>query len=335
MMKSFKMMFFSTMIIGSLITISSNSWMGMWMGLEINLLSIIPLLSDNDSSHSTEASIKYFITQVTASNIILMAIICMFYNNDQIYNNYHLSMMIQLALFIKIGAAPFHSWFPEVMEGLTWNNCLIMLTWQKIAPMIILMSMISQEMLIYLVILMSATIGSIVGFNQISLRKILAYSSINHIGWMIAAMISTTSIWIIYFLIYTIISMNIILVFNLMKIKTISQIAMIFKNNKLSSLFFSMNFLSLGGLPPFMGFLPKWLTIQQLIFMNNYFIAIWLISLTLIAMFFYLRMSIIPMTIMSQMQLTKLSMKINFILYITNTVSLLALASIGFIFYPL
>nr|APX40590.1 NADH dehydrogenase subunit 2 [Cryptocephalus mystacatus] len=326
-------MFFTTMIMGSMITISSNSWMGMWIGLEINLLSIIPLLSANSRTNSAEASIKYFITQVTASNIILMAIICMFNNNEQMSNHFNLTLMIQSALFIKMGAAPFHSWLPEVTDGLTWINCLILLTWQKIAPMVMLMSVINQEMFIYVVILFSSSIGSLIGFNQISLRKIMAYSSINHMGWMIMAMLSNKSIWLIYFIVYSIISVYTIWIFNLMNVKNISQISSIFKS-KILLLFFSMNFLSLGGLPPFLGFLPKWLTIQQLIFTNNYIIALLMILLTLIAMFFYLRMSLIPMTILNQENLMKNSSSINFIVIFTNFISLIALTSAGFLVNP-
>nr|APX40954.1 NADH dehydrogenase subunit 2 [Cryptocephalus ramburii] len=328
------MTFFITMIMGSMITITSNSWMGMWIGLEINLLSIIPLLSENNQTNSAEASIKYFITQVTASNIILMAIICMFYSNEQMNNNFNLTLMVQSALLIKMGAAPFHAWFPEVMEGLSWMNCLIILSWQKIAPMIVMMSIIKQEMFIYMIILLSSMIGSIQGFNQISLRKIMAYSSINHIGWMIAAMMSTKAIWTIYFSIYAIISINIISIFHMMNVKNISQISNIFVNNKLLSLLFSMNFLSLGGLPPFLGFLPKWLTIQQLIYMNNYILALLLILLTLIAMFFYLRMSLIPMTLINQVNLVKFSKKINFTVNFTNIISLITLMTVPFIINP-
>nr|APX40382.1 NADH dehydrogenase subunit 2 [Cryptocephalus schaefferi] len=329
------MMFLIVVITGSLITISSNSWMSMWIGLEINLLSIIPLLSEKGYTDSAEASIKYFITQVTASNIMLFAVICMLFNNEQVNNDFHLMTMIQSALLIKIGAAPFHAWLPEVMDGLSWANCLIILTWQKIAPMIILMMIIKQEMFSYMIILLSSMIGSVMGFNQISLRKIMAYSSINHMGWMIAAMLSMKSIWIFYFSIYSAISINIIWIFHLLNLKNINQIACLFSNSKMTSLLFSMNFLSLGGLPPFIGFLPKWFTIQQLILMNNHILALLLILLTLIAMFFYLRMSIIPMVLANQQDLLKIPKKVNFIVILTNLVSLSSLAIVGVLMSPL
>nr|QUB07072.1 NADH dehydrogenase subunit 2 [Cryptocephalus flavolimbatus] len=333
MIKSFKILFFASMIMGSMITISSNSWMGMWMGLEINLLSMIPLLSENSQTNSAEASIKYFITQMTASNIILMTIICMFHYNDQMYSNFNFIVLIQSALFIKMGTAPFHFWLPEVIDGLTWINCLIILTWQKIAPMIILMSIISPKLFIFTVILMSTMMGSLMGFNQISLRKIMAYSSINHMGWMIAAMLSTKPIWLLYFLIYSLITINVVWIFNSTNIKNINQIPTLFKN-KVLTLFFSLNFLSLGGLPPFIGFLPKWLTVQQMIFMNNYIIAMLMILFTLIAMFFYLRISLIPMVLSNKENLVKITNKINFIVLFTNSISLIALASIGFMVNP-
>nr|QGA73990.1 NADH dehydrogenase subunit 2 [Cryptocephalus flavolimbatus] len=333
MMKSFKITFFTAMITGSMITISSNSWMGMWIGLEINLLSIIPLLSTNFRTNSAEASIKYFITQMTASNIILMAIICMLHYNEQISNNFNLTSVIQSALFIKMGAAPFHMWLPEVVDGLSWINCLIVLTWQKVAPMIILMNVINQEIFIYLVILLSSMIGSLMGFNQVSLRKIMAYSSINHMGWMIAAMLGAKSIWWIYFMIYSIITISVIWIFHLTNIKNLIQIPSLFKN-KILALFFSMNFMSLGGLPPFLGFLPKWLTIHQLIFMDNYITALILIMLTLIALFFYLRVSLIPLTLGGQENLVKIPNKINFIVTFNNMVSLVALMGIGFMINP-
>nr|AXS65219.1 NADH dehydrogenase subunit 2 [Chrysomeloidea sp. 4 KM-2017] len=333
-MKSFKIMFFLTTILGTLITISSNSWMSMWMGLEINLLSIIPLLSSNNQTNSAEASIKYFITQVLASNIILMSILCMFNMNSQINQDFPYNKMIQSALFLKMGAAPFHVWFPEVLEGLSWINCMMILTWQKIAPMIILMNW-SQEKFINLITIVSITVGSIIGFNQISIRKIMAYSSISHTGWMLAAMTSTKSLWLIYFLIYSFISINILMIFNKMNIKNISQIAMIYKNMKLFGLIFSMNFLSLGGLPPFLGFFPKWLTIQQMMLMNNTTLALIMILLTLIATFFYLRLGMTPMMMANKVNLAKNSMKINFYITMSNIVSITSLLGCTFMLNPM
>nr|APX39875.1 NADH dehydrogenase subunit 2 [Clytra espanoli] len=284
------MMFLATAMLSTLITISSHSWMGMWIGLEINLLSIIPLLSSSNNPNSAEAAIKYFIAQAMASNILLMSIILMITLGEQSPPTLSsLWIIMQSALFIKMGAAPFHAWFPEVMSGLSWMNCLLMLTWQKIAPMVILMNTIKQSIFTTAIIVISALIGTVLGLNQTSLRKIMAYSSINHIGWMVAAMMSAQFLWIAYFSIYSLISINILVVLNFYKINTIGQIAEILSNSKFTSLMYSLNFFSLGGLPPFLGFLPKWLTIQYLAQENNIALAIFLSVITLVAMFFYLR----------------------------------------------
>nr|APX39888.1 NADH dehydrogenase subunit 2 [Lachnaia cylindrica] len=319
-------MFFTTTVVSTLITISSHSWMGMWIGLEINLLSITPLLSSSNNSNSAEATIKYFIAQAMASNILLMSIILMITLGEQSPPTLNsLWIIAQSALFIKMGAAPFHAWFPEVMSGLSWPNCLLMLTWQKIAPMIILMNIIKQSLFITAIIVLSALIGTILGINQVSLRKIMAYSSINHIGWMTAAMMSAQYLWTLYFFIYSLISINILLIFRYFKINLISQIAEILSNEKLSSLLYSLNFFSLGGLPPFLGFLPKWLTIQYLVSENNNALAIFLSVITLIAMFYYLRISFTAILLTTSKLLTSPRSSLKYLLMMSNAWSLAGL----------
>nr|APX40330.1 NADH dehydrogenase subunit 2 [Clytra quadripunctata] len=318
-------MFFTTMVISTLITISSHSWMGMWIGLEINLLSITPLLSSSNNSNSAEATIKYFITQAMASNILLMSIILMTTLGEQSPPSLStLWVTTQSALFMKMGAAPFHVWFPEVMSGLSWKNCLLMLTWQKIAPMVILMNIIKQSTFTTAIVVLSALIGTILGINQTSLRKIMAYSSINHIGWMTAAMTSAQFVWTMYFLIYSTISINILLILDSFKINSISQIAEILDNSKFTSLIYSLNFFSLGGLPPFLGFLPKWLTIQYLTQENNAALAIFLSVITLVAMFYYLRIGFSSM-MMTASKSPSPSPKMKFIVMMSNSWSLVGL----------
>nr|QZI85899.1 NADH dehydrogenase subunit 2 [Aromia bungii] len=297
MTQFFKLLFLSTLVMGTLVAVSSYSWLSMWMGLEINLLSIIPILSNSKSMLSSESALKYFITQAMASSILLFSIIMMMNSNDFLPQNFNylFSMIMNSALLTKVGAAPFHIWFPEVMEGLSWMNCLIMLTWQKVAPMIILMYNSKMITFLSLIIIISSLIGGIMGINQISLRKIMAYSSINHIGWMIASMVSSINIWTIYFLIYSLISINIILIFNKLNIFFLKQMFSSSNPNKTMKFFLIMNFLSLGGLPPFLGFLPKWLTVNNLVINNFFFLSSCLIILTLITLFFYLRMTFTSM----------------------------------------
>nr|AII99333.1 NADH dehydrogenase subunit 2 [Anopheles cruzii]AND46676.1 NADH dehydrogenase subunit 2 [Anopheles cruzii]AND46715.1 NADH dehydrogenase subunit 2 [Anopheles cruzii]QEE94255.1 NADH dehydrogenase subunit 2 [Anopheles cruzii] len=285
--------FFFTLIFGTFMTISSNSWLGAWMGLEINLLSFIPLMNDNKKNLLTsESSLKYFLIQAFASSILLFAIIMLlfFYNNNFYLINKINEVLILSTLLLKSGAAPFHFWFPEVMEGLSWINGLILMTWQKLAPMM-LISYNYMYNFFMMSIILSMLIGSLMGLNQTSLRKLMAFSSINHLGWMLLAMMNNELIWLSYFFFYSFLSFSIIILFNNFKLFYFNQIFNISMMNPIIKLLIFLNFLSLGGLPPFLGFLPKWLVIQNLINMNQLFILTISVCLTLITLYFYLRLS--------------------------------------------
>nr|ANJ70304.1 NADH dehydrogenase subunit 2 [Agriotes obscurus] len=295
MTKTYKMLFISTLMISTMISISSYSWLGMWLGLEINLLSIIPLMQNQKNILSAESSIKYFITQAIASTIIMMSIIMMMSKTSMTSTTFiQSSFMLTMnsSLLTKMGMAPFHFWFPEVMEGLDWLNCLLILTWQKIAPMVLLMYNMSFTMFMSMVIIASMIISGMMGVNQVSLRKIMAYSSINHMGWMISTMMVMETIWMYYFLIYTVISINVVLILKSMKIFFLNQLFQSMNSKMMTKMFFIMNFLSLSGIPPFLGFMPKWLTIQILVQNNMIFLPVTMIMMTLVTIFMYMRIAL-------------------------------------------
>nr|YP_010564780.1 NADH dehydrogenase subunit 2 [Volucella inanoides]UZA61183.1 NADH dehydrogenase subunit 2 [Volucella inanoides] len=286
---SSKIMFIFILMMSTMITISANSWLSAWMGLEINLLSFIPLMSDNNLM-SNEASLKYFLTQTLASSILLFSTILLMYKINFInqMNNY-MKMMMMSSLLMKTGAAPFHFWFPTVMEGLNWMNSLILMTWQKIAPLM-LISYLNIKFMMFWSILLSIMVGALGGLNQTSLRKLMTFSSINHLGWMLMSMYSNESLWITYFMFYSFLSFNLIFLFNMFKLFHINQLFMLFFFNKNLKFSLFLNLLSLGGLPPFLGFIPKWLTIQYLTMNNQLFMLTIMIIMTLLTLYFYLRL---------------------------------------------
>nr|YP_009441656.1 NADH dehydrogenase subunit 2 [Byturus ochraceus]AOY39175.1 NADH dehydrogenase subunit 2 [Byturus ochraceus] len=323
-----------TMISGTLISISAYSWFSMWLGLEINLISVIPLFKKTKNMFSSESTIKYFVTQALASAVILFTVILFSLHSEMLLVNMNkaLNLMLNSALLTKMGAAPFHFWFPEVMEGLNWNNCFILLTWQKIAPLILVMYNSDLSMFFLIIIISSMLIGGIMGLNQISMRKILAYSSINHIGWMIAAIFNSQSIWMIYFIIYTLITLNIILMLKMLNIFFLKQLFYSLNNKMMLKLFFMMNFLSLGGLPPFLGFLPKWLTVNFMINSKFYFLAFTMIILTLITLFYYMRITFSSIILNSKsILIPNLKFKTFWILS-TNMISIMGLALYTLVF---
>nr|YP_010166699.1 NADH dehydrogenase subunit 2 [Nectoporus subrotundus]QRV62790.1 NADH dehydrogenase subunit 2 [Nectoporus subrotundus] len=290
----YKLIFTSTLMLGTIITMSSYSWLGTWMGLEINLLSFIPLISMMNNPLSSEASMKYFLIQAMASSIFLFSIIMiisqMFMLTDLTIFNKMLFMAMNSALLMKMGAAPFHFWFPEIIEGMNWTNSFILMTWQKIAPMIIISYTIKSSQYILFIIILSTLIGSIGGLNQTNMRKMLAYSSINHIGWMLSTLLINEMLWISYFMIYSMLLMSIVSIMNKFNVYLLKQIFLMISKNYLIKFFLIINLLSLGGLPPFLGFFPKWIIIQNLS-TNNFLLITFMIMMTLITLFFYLRIS--------------------------------------------
>nr|AXS66339.1 NADH dehydrogenase subunit 2 [Staphylinoidea sp. 6 KM-2017] len=286
------MFFLILMMMGSIISISSNSYLGMWMGLEINLLSFIPLIQEKMNMYSTESSLKYFLTQALASIIFLFSILMMSKNWFYFSNiDSYLLLIFNSSLLTKMGMAPFHFWFPEVIEGLNWMNCLILLSWQKITPMILIMYNMKFQYFFMMIIIFSMLISGIMNINQTSIRKILAYSSINHMAWMLSAMFFSETIWFYYLIIYIILTINLILLFNLLNLYNYNQLIMILKNNFLIKFIISMNFLSLGGLPPFFGFYSKWLTIQMLINSEWFLLSLIMVMTTLIMLYIYIKIS--------------------------------------------
>nr|ARI44199.1 NADH dehydrogenase subunit 2 [Chamaemyia juncorum] len=289
LINSSKMMFFFMLILGSMISFSSNSWFGAWMGLEINLLSFIPLVSDN-SLMSTEASLKYFLTQALASTTLLFSSIFLLSNKNfsspLLYIN---NMLILSSLMLKSGSAPFHFWFPNVMEGLTWMNALILMTWQKFAPLMLMTYVMIKEMFI-MSVMISSIVSMLGAMNQTSLRKLMAYSSINHLAWMMSAMMMNNLMWMIYFIFYVFLSINLLWLFNIMNIFYMPQLYSSFNKSKTLKFILFFNLLSLGGLPPFIGFIPKWIVINSLVENMNYFLVNYLLIMTLIILYLYIRL---------------------------------------------
>nr|AML26120.1 NADH dehydrogenase subunit 2 [Scolytinae sp. BMNH 1274277] len=298
MFKFFKLLFLSTLISSTIMAVSATSWFCAWIGLEINLLSFISLMKTPSNKYSSESIAKYFMTQAMASFILLFTII-MFTNSKEFNFNLNnlTSITMSASILMKMGAAPLHFWFPEVASGISWTSNLILFTWQKIAPMIILSYMNLLPYLMIMFIVTSSMIGSILGLNQTCLRKILSYSSINHISWMLASMMCSMSTWLIYFMIYSTMNWVIISTLKSWKMFFISQMNNI--KNSPYKIIFMMNFLSLGGLPPFTGFLPKWITINQLSSSALFMLMTILILFSLITLFFYLRITFASMTLYS------------------------------------
>nr|YP_009250597.1 NADH dehydrogenase subunit 2 [Heterotermes crinitus]AMX22926.1 NADH dehydrogenase subunit 2 [Heterotermes crinitus] len=301
---STKILLLITLVSGMLVSVSSNSWIGAWMGLEVNLMSFIPLMSNIKNMYNTEASLKYFIVQVLASATLLFMVVMKTVTEDlftitNVSVPSYTPMIICTPLLLKSGAAPFHWWFPGVMEGLSWENCGLLMTIQKAAPMMLMSYLIEANAFALSIILASTIVGAIGGLNQTSMRKILTYSSINHTGWMLMALITGDNMWTMYFATYSTLVMTVLSVIKLSSVSFINQIPMTNSSTKLMKFMMFTSLLSLGGLPPFLGFLPKWLIIQAMATNGLMPVATGMVVTSLITLYYYLKISYSSFMILS------------------------------------
>lgn len=290
----FSWLFLFTLTLGMILAISSDSWFGAWCGLELNLLSFIPFISTEKNLYTSEASLKYFLIQALGSAFIV-------FGASLIRILPRAVILIVLALILKLGAAPFHFWFPQVIDGLFWKQALVLITIQKIAPIYLLSHTLRRiwirKSIVILSAIFSAIVGGIGGINQILLRKLLAYSSINHISWMLFAIMIGENSWVLYFIFYALISSSVVILFFSCQIYHFIQLVNFNKPSLRLVRFLSL--LSLGGLPPFSGFLPKWILIQEMVIEKLWFSILVLLLRSLLTLYYYLRVSLMHLRVMT------------------------------------
>nr|YP_010455440.1 NADH dehydrogenase subunit 2 [Anoura geoffroyi]UUA63071.1 NADH dehydrogenase subunit 2 [Anoura geoffroyi] len=290
-------MIMSTIILGTIIVMTSSHWMTVWMGFEMNMLAVIPMLMKNHHPRSTEAATKYFLTQATASMLLMLAVmINLLYSGQWTVTNMMnptALTILTLALSMKLGLSPFHFWVPEVTQGIPLTSGLLLLTWQKLAPLSILYTIssnINSTMLLTLSML-SVLIGGWGGLNQTQLRKIMAYSSIAHMGWMTAILIYNPTMTLLNLIIYILMTTTMFMLLITTTATTTLSLSLTWNKMPLITITILMTLLSLGGLPPLTGFMPKWMIIQELT-KNDSLILPTLMAITaLLNLYFYMRLT--------------------------------------------
>nr|QWC36842.1 NADH dehydrogenase subunit 2 [Pseudopipra pipra microlopha]QWC36844.1 NADH dehydrogenase subunit 2 [Pseudopipra pipra microlopha]QWC36845.1 NADH dehydrogenase subunit 2 [Pseudopipra pipra microlopha]QWC36846.1 NADH dehydrogenase subunit 2 [Pseudopipra pipra microlopha]QWC36847.1 NADH dehydrogenase subunit 2 [Pseudopipra pipra microlopha] len=287
----------ASLLLGTSITISSNHWMTAWIGLEINTLAILPLISKTHHPRAIEASTKYFLTQATASTLLLFAsmINAWFSGQWDITQLTHpMSCMLStVAISIKLGLVPFHFWFPEVLQGSTMTTCLLLATIMKFPPITLfyLTSPSLNSTLLTSMAIASAALGGWMGLNQTQTRKVLAFSSIAHLGWMTIILNYDPNLTLITFYLYTMTTSAIFLILNTTNTLKLSTVMTTWTKIPPLTTIFMLTLLSLAGLPPLTGFLPKWLIIQELTKQELTATATAISLLSLLGLFFYLRLA--------------------------------------------
>nr|BAJ04502.1 NADH dehydrogenase subunit 2 [Meristogenys stenocephalus] len=292
------MIFLSSLAIGTTITLSSYHWLLAWVGLEINTLAIIPILTKTSHPRAIEAATKYFLTQAAASALVLFSALINAWQTGEWYINSLTDLptnAISIAIMMKLGLAPLHFWMPEVLQGIPLSTGLILSTWQKIAPMTLLLQ-ISHLINLNLAIVIGLTsvlIGGWGGIGQTQLRKIMAFSSIGHLGWMIVILKFSPQLTLFNFSLYILMTASMFMSLMSISATKMSEISTSWSKTPTLTATTIIILLSIAGLPPLTGFAPKLLITLELVKQNSTVIAATIMLASLLALFFYLRLSYI------------------------------------------
>nr|AIF34401.1 NADH dehydrogenase subunit 2 [Pachycephala philippinensis]AIF34402.1 NADH dehydrogenase subunit 2 [Pachycephala philippinensis] len=292
-----KLIFITSLLLGTTITISSNHWIMAWTGLEINTLAILPMISKSHHPRAIEAATKYFLVQATASALVLFSSMTNAWCTGQwdITQLTHPTscLILTMAISMKLGLVPFHFWFPEVLQGSSLITGLLLSTAMKFPPITLLFMTYPSlnPALLTTMAIISTALGGWMGLNQTQTRKIMAFSSISHLGWMTIITVYNPKLMMLNFYLYILMTTTVFLTFNSMKVLKLSTLMTTWTKAPSLNAILLLALLSLAGLPPLTGFLPKWLIIQELTKQDMASTATIISLLSLLGLFFYLRLA--------------------------------------------
>ena len=308
-------------VLGMMVMISSNDLMVFYMGLELQSLALYVLATFNrDQLKSSEAGLKYFVLSALSSGLLLYGCSLIYgfsgsTNFEEIANQLNSNeyiltfgiVFILVGLAFKISAVPFHMWAPDVYEGSPTSVTLFFTMVPKIAALTVFirflyvpfLNLIDQwQMIIIFLSIASMLFGAIAAIGQTNIKRLIAYSSIGHIGYTLAGLASGTNEGIqssiIYISIYVV--MNLALFSCLLMLKRnnkyyerLEDLSGLSKNHPLLSLSLLIILFSLAGIPPLAGFFAKFYVFKAVLEQSMYFLAIVGLLSTVIAAFYYLR----------------------------------------------
>nr|QOE88953.1 NADH dehydrogenase subunit 2 [Prosymna janii] len=285
----------TTSIVTSTIMVTATThWLMTWTCLEINTMSMTSVISNPHHPRATEAATKYFLVQTLASTTMLFAATMNALNTSNwetcLTTEPLTSTIITLSLMMKMGAAPLHFWLPDVSQGTTTMTTLTILTWQKIAPLTIMLTLNNMNQAL---VLTSATLSIIIGglgsLNQTQMRKLMAFSSITHTGWILTTITIAPNISILTFLVYTMTTTPIFMTINHTSM-TMKDLGTLWAASPHLMIIMTLTLLSLGGLPPLTGFMPKWLILNKMTHMNMITEALIMALSSLLSLYVYMRL---------------------------------------------
>nr|YP_010393059.1 NADH dehydrogenase subunit 2 [Xyloredo nooi]UPX88993.1 NADH dehydrogenase subunit 2 [Xyloredo nooi]UPX89005.1 NADH dehydrogenase subunit 2 [Xyloredo nooi] len=251
--------FFVSMFFGALLVVISGGLLGVWVGLECGFLGVVSVLS-GDSVQENESCMKYFVFQSIGSGILFLVFILLGSGAGSFYS----WGLFILGVCLKLGLFPFYFWVPSVMSLCSWFGCFAVSVWQKVAPLWFLSSCGLSYFLMHVLEVFSCVtgfIGAVGGLGLLHYRMLLGYSSLIHTSWMVlVAMVSGFGV-LVYLVVYGVVLG--VLMKDLFFLKVYSFLDFSSASGPSFKSIFSvfLGFISLAGVPPFLGFFPKVLAV--------------------------------------------------------------------------
>lgn len=297
-------------ILGYLIIISAKDLINLYLGIEAISLTLYLLAGIKTGGQQQEASLKYFILGSLGSGLLLFGMVWIYKEIGSIEyidifnlleNTLGINLII-IAILLKMAAAPLHMWAPDVYEGAPTYITFIFAIFPKYVYILILYILMTgafsnfinniSEILMISGIL-SIGIGSIAAINQTKIKRLIAYSGIGHTGWIILGL-STNSIIgyigsMIYILIYIIMNINTFGIILSYSTLNIGHLTGLLRSHPLIASILTLNFMSMAGVPPLLGFISKVLILYALFITNNILFAIITLIISIIGAFNYIR----------------------------------------------
>ena len=295
-------------LVGSILLISCEHLLLIYLALELQTFSLFVLIAKNRNSMlSTEAGLKYFILGAISSGIFLLGVSIIygislsmslkdiaFINQDNFILIVAQSLIL-IALLFKLTAVPFHMWAPDVYEGASTEIVALIATVPKISVLIVLMNLNFPSDLLLLAAVFSMIFGTLGALNQNKIKRLIAYSGISHMGFILLGIAlfniygqEASFVYLLIYLFMIIATFSIILI-SPMKNYLIIELSGVIKNNKTVGLTWAILLLSIGGIPPLAGFISKWLLLWTSL--NNAFYIGSLVGIlcSMVAGAYYLR----------------------------------------------
>nr|YP_010958491.1 NADH dehydrogenase subunit 2 [Ophidion marginatum]WMY90761.1 NADH dehydrogenase subunit 2 [Ophidion marginatum] len=279
---------------GTTFTFASSHLFAAWIGLEINALAILPFLTFKPFPRATEATTKYFLVQAAASSLMLFGTLVNastvgHWDVDKMTSPFAVLIII-VALSFKLGLAPLHSWMPGVLQGLDLKAGLIIATWQKLAPFALLVYLPHQcTITLFIFGVLSVIVAGFGGIFNTQIRKVLAYSSIGHLGWIVLVLQFNITLALVALGTYILLTTAAFLTLNFSKNSIWTVAAFAWAHEPVIFALGPFILLSLAGIPPLTGFIPKFLIVYELMVQTQVFLAIVLTYASLTVMYFYFR----------------------------------------------